>query len=164
MAKIEFTAKLELMGGRIGNGSMGRWMMVVMPKSASAKLGSRARVPVVGTVNGFPIRTSAFPLGDGTHHIQINRTMREGAGGLDAGDRVKVSIEVDTKPRIVALPPALKEALANSSRATAAFEKLAPSHKKEIADWIASAKKPETVERRVDKAMQALRTGTSKPR
>lgn len=162
MAKIEFTGRLELAGGRGPSGNLGSWTVIVFPKSASRKLGTRARVPVAGTLNGYGFRTSAFPTRSGTHHMMVNREMREGAG-VKAGDRAKVVLEVDTKPRPVVLPPALTRALARSKTAKAAFENLPPSHRKEIAGYIAEAKRPETVERRVERALKALATGTWRP-
>lgn len=163
MAKIEFTAKLELMGGTGPSGNVGSWTMLVLPKAASAKLPSRGRLPVVGTINGFGFRSSAFPTGGGTHHITVNREMREG-GGVVAGDRATVVIEVDTKPRVVEVPPELKRALAKSKRAAAAFEKMPPSHKKEIVGYIIEAKKPETRERRVAQTVEKLASGEWKTR
>ena len=55
------------------------WSFVTMPKPASAQLPARGRVAVTGTINGFEFRSSAFPDGDGSHNIQVNGTMREGA-------------------------------------------------------------------------------------
>ncbi|MBI5709542.1 MAG: DUF1905 domain-containing protein [Candidatus Eisenbacteria bacterium] len=162
MAKIEFTAKLDLMGGRGPSGEPGSWTTIVLPKSASAKLGTRARVPVAGTINDFGFRSSAFPTSGGTHHIMVNREMREGAG-VEAGDRARVVIEVDTRSRPVVLPPALRKALAGSKTAKAAFEKLPPSHRREIAGYIAEAKRPETIARRVERTLRALATGTWRP-
>ena len=72
MTKIEFTAKLVLMGPG------GAWVFVYLPKSASKKLRSRARVPIRGTIKGFAFRSLAFPMGDGTHNIQVNKTMQAG--------------------------------------------------------------------------------------
>jgi len=120
-------------------------------------------VPVVGAINGFGFRSSAFPTGDGTHHITVNRVMREGAGA-EAGDRATVVIEVDTKPRVVEVPPELKQALAKSKRAAAAFEKMPPSHKREIVGYITEAKKPETRERRVAQTVKKLASGDWKTR
>jgi hypothetical protein len=163
MAKIEFTVKLEYMGGRGPSGNLGNWTKVVMPASASAKLGSKARVPVSGTINGFAFRASAMPTGQGDHFIQVNAGMREGAG-IAAGDRVRVVVEVDTKPRPVAIPLALRRALAASGKAKAAFAKLAPSHRKAIAIYIAEAKQAGTIERRTAKTIAELENGTWRPR
>jgi uncharacterized protein YdeI (YjbR/CyaY-like superfamily) len=48
--------------------------------------------------------------------------------------------------------------------ARAAFEKLAPSHRKAIAGYVAEAKQEETRERRATQTLEQLASGTWKPR
>ena len=48
-------------------------------------------------------------------------------------------------------------------RASAAFDKLAFTHRKEYAEWIAEAKREETRERRAAKAIEMLRDGVAHP-
>ncbi len=163
MAKIRFVGRLELMGGRGRSGRLGSWTKIVLPRGASGRLGSRARVPVAGSINGHRFRATAFPTGTGTHFIQINREMRQGAG-VQAGDRAPVELEVDTKPRPVAVPSPLRRALAGSKVAGAAFRRLAPSHRKAIALYVTEAKRPETLARRLDQTLAALAAGTWRPR
>jgi hypothetical protein len=73
-------------------GEGGAWMLIMIPRSVSEALGSRGRVSVVGTVNGFPIKSSIFPNGDGTHHLMFNKAMQQGANAT-AGSRVVVELE-----------------------------------------------------------------------
>lgn len=68
------------------------WMLLMIPKSVSEALGSRGRISVVGSVNGFPIKTSIFPNGDGTHHMMFNKTMQKEAKAT-AGSLVNVALE-----------------------------------------------------------------------
>lgn len=152
MAKIEFLGRLE------GRGPAGAWTFLDFPKSTSAQLGTRARVPVVVTINGASIRTSAFPTGDGTHQINVNKAFQRSAGILP-GDCVKVSVEIDAKPRTVAVPADLETALARSPKARANFGALAPSQRKAYVDWIREAKRPETRSRRVADAARRLGQG-----
>jgi hypothetical protein len=63
------------------------WMLITIPRSVSEAIGTRGRVSVVGAVNGFPIKTSIFPNGDGTHHLMFNKAMQKGANAT-AGSRV----------------------------------------------------------------------------
>lgn len=60
-------------------GEGGAWMVLMIPRAVSEALGSRGRLSVVGSVNGFPITTSIFPNGDGTHHLMFNKAMQKGA-------------------------------------------------------------------------------------
>jgi uncharacterized protein YdeI (YjbR/CyaY-like superfamily) len=78
---------------------------------------------------------------------------------VDAGDTVELQLELDTKPREVDVPEALATALAKDANARAAYEKLSYTHRKEYARWIAEAKRDETRERRVAKAIEQLRAG-----
>jgi hypothetical protein len=82
----KFEAKVE----RAGEG--GAWMVLMIPRDVSEGLGSRGRVSVRGTVNGFPIKTSIFPNGDGTHHLMFNKAMQKGAGAAE-GSTVMVELE-----------------------------------------------------------------------
>ena len=49
---------------------------VTIPFDVEKTFGTRARVPVRGTINGFPFRTSIFPMG-GCHLMVVNRQLRE---------------------------------------------------------------------------------------
>lgn len=51
---------------------------IVIPFSVLEVFGTRGRVPVRGTVNGFAFRSSLAPYG-GKHYMAVNRQMREGA-------------------------------------------------------------------------------------
>jgi uncharacterized protein YdeI (YjbR/CyaY-like superfamily) len=79
--------------------------------------------------------------------------------GVEAGDTVQVELELDTAPRKVEVPEALANALAEDSRARAAFERLAYTHRKEYARWIEEAKRDETRQRRVAQTLERLRQG-----
>ena len=104
MPLIFFTAALvetnEAATGRAAGGSS----CIVLPAAESAKLPSRGRVPVAGTLNGFAFRGTAFPTATRSHQIVVNRALREGAG-ISVGDRVTVVLEVETSGRADA-PPA----------------------------------------------------------
>lgn len=154
MAKIEFTAKIQYV-----DPSMGGWAQIVFPKQAAGKLGTKARVAIRGTVNGFPIRTSAFPTGSGTHQFMTNKAMLECAKAA-VGDRVEVAVEVDDQPRPVKIPAELKRALAGSRKAKTAFDEMPPSHRREIAGFVSEAKKTETRAQRAQQTVEKLASGT----
>jgi uncharacterized protein YdeI (YjbR/CyaY-like superfamily) len=59
-------------------------------------------------------------------------------------------------------PDLIARALAGHAEARAVFEQLSPSHKREYLDWIASAKKPETVTRRLEQLVPMLLAKKSK--
>lgn len=125
-----------------------------MPFNVPEVFGTRARVPVRGTINGFPFRGSIAPMG-GRFIMGVNRGMREGAR-VKAGDLVEVTLERDTEPRVMEPTPDLAEALRADPAAKAAWDTMSYTHKKEFVLAIEDAKKPETRTRRVAKAIEEL--------
>ena len=128
-----------------------------MPFDAKAEYGS-ARAPVRCTINGVAYRSRLSVYG-GTTYLGLRREVRD-APGVSLGDEVQVTMELDDEPREVEVPPALAAALAGDDRA---YERLSFSHRKEYAQWIAEAKRPETRERRVRKAIEMLNGGIKHP-
>lgn len=121
------------------------------------KVWGKARVPVTGTINGFRFRTTVCPMG-GEYFVCVNRQMREG-GHCGVGDTVKVVMEPDTAPRIVETPPDLKKVLKTNKAAQAAWDRYSYTYRKEFAQWITEAKKPETRARRLEKSLEMLAAG-----
>ena len=115
----------------------------------------QARPPVRGTVNGFPFGGRIAKYG-GRNLLGFRRELREGAG-IAEGDTVELDLELDTEPREVDVPPDLASAFDDEARA--AFERMSYSHRKDYVDWIEGAKRQETRERRVAKAVEQIRMG-----
>jgi hypothetical protein len=131
---------------------------VVLDDEQVATVGEGAkRFPVTATVNGYSWRTTVTRMG-GEFLLGLNREVRQSAGA-EAGDTVEVALELDAAPREVEVPAALATALAGDPIARAAFEKLAFTHRKEYARWVAEAKREETRERRVAHTLERLRAG-----
>jgi hypothetical protein len=147
--KKTFTARLT------PRGPGGAWVFLPIPFNVEETFGSKARVPVAGTLNGFAFRNSLLPQGDGTHAMAVSKELRAGAQA-SAGDLVAVVLQVDQAERIVSIPPELEAVLSKSKKLSQAFAALAPSHRKEFADWIGSAKKAETRLGRADKAVAMI--------
>jgi hypothetical protein len=81
------------------------------------------------------------------------------SGGTGKAAPVKKAAQ---KKPAVSVPPELSKALLRYPEAKAAFEAFTPSHRREYAEWIAEAKKPETKERRVQQALEMLAEGKSR--
>src|SRR6478672_1911266 len=75
----------------------------------------QGRVPVKGTINGFPFRSSLMNMGDG-HMMVVNAQLRAGAK-CKAGDTVTVLMELDDDKRTVEVPAALKKVIDRDPRA-----------------------------------------------
>ena len=67
-----------------------------------------------------------------------------------------LDLELDTEPREVDVPADLEAAFDDEARA--AFERMSYTHRKEYADWIEEAKRPET-RAPVAKAVEMIREG-----
>ncbi len=78
---------------------------------------------------------------------------------MAAGDTVDVTIELDEEPRVVEVPDDLAVALAADADATAAFDRLSYSHRREYVEWIDEAKRAETRARRISATVERLRAG-----
>ena len=154
MAKFEFDAPLARPEG------VGAWTYLDIPAHITQELGSRGQVKVMGSINGYPFRTSARPHGDGSHYIVVNRSIRD-AIQATPGDVVHVLMERDTAPRTVEIPADFAEALETNRQLRKSFESLSYSHRKEFVDWIESAKKVETRESRISRSLEMLLEGTS---
>jgi Bacteriocin-protection, YdeI or OmpD-Associated/Domain of unknown function (DUF1905) len=153
MAKQKLRFKVKIEGKEAGVVAA-----ITPPVDVLETFGTRARVPVRETINGFPFRSSLMPMG-GCHMMPVNKTLRDGAG-VKPGDIVDLVMERDDEKRTVEAPPALKKALAKDKSAKRNWEKLAFTHKKEMAGWIAGAKQEETRARRLANVMSVLEKGT----
>src|SRR5256885_15381701 len=103
---------------------------------------------VQAVIAGQPYRGSLMPMGDGTYCLGVLKSIQE-AAGVKQGDTVTVELELDTARRVVELPADLAKAIAQDKKASAAWDKLSFTNKKEMARGLEEAKKPETRERRV---------------
>jgi hypothetical protein len=118
------------------------------------------RVPVKGTINGFPFRSSLMNMGDG-HMMVVNAQLRAGAQ-CKAGDTVAVLMELDQDERTVEVPAYLKKIIDRDPKAREFWPQLSFTHQKEYVREIEGAKRPETREKRIAAMMDALRKGRRK--
>jgi hypothetical protein len=130
---------------------------IAPPVDVPKHFGTRGRVPVRGTINGFAFRSSLMPMG-GCHMMPVNKALCSGAGAKPE-DMVDVVMQRDEEERTVEAPPELEKELAKSTKAQERWEKLAFTHKKEMANSIRDAKQEETKKRRLAKVVQVLKTG-----
>jgi hypothetical protein len=152
MGTIQFTTRLQPRGNACA---------VVLDDEQVAAVGEGAkRFPVVAAVNGYTWRTSVVRMG-GEFLLGLNRDVRDGAG-VQTDDEVEVRVELDTAPREVEVPEALATALAADPQASASFEGMAFTHRKEYARWVAEAKREETRQRRVQQAVEMIRAGQTR--
>jgi hypothetical protein len=137
---------------------VGTWTYLDIPKGVSETFGSKGQVKVKGRINGYTIQSTALPHGDGTHYLVVGKGIRDQIHAAQ-GDSVEVTLELDLVERRVVIPKNLVEAFASHPLSNAGFEKLAYSHQKAYVDWIIAAKKGETSQNRIDKALELLAKG-----
>jgi uncharacterized protein YdeI (YjbR/CyaY-like superfamily) len=76
--------------------------------------------------------------------------------GKTFGEKIKVSVEADTQPRVLEIPQDLLKEFKKEKQARAFFDALSYTHQKEYVQWILEAKKEETRQRRVIKTIGML--------
>ena len=91
----------------------------------------------------------------GDWRLYLNGPMRE-VSKTTVGDTIAIGIAFDSSDRTTPLHPKLQIALDADVRAKAVFQKLAPSHQKELMRYINNLKSEESIDRNVIKAIAYL--------
>jgi hypothetical protein len=146
-AKNRFRTRIE---AARGGGSV-----APIPSDIATALGGVRQMRVTGTINKQPFESSTMPY-NGVLYLGVHKATRQ-AAGVEIGDEVEVTITRDDRPRTLVLAPEFEAALAAHPRLRARFDKLSFTRRRELADPVATAKKPETRNARVERALEALR-------
>jgi bacteriocin resistance YdeI/OmpD-like protein/uncharacterized protein DUF1905 len=137
---------------------------VVIPPEVVTALGATGRTSVTGTIDGQPFANQVMPYtfeGVGRQVVMVvNKAVRT-ALGKEAGESVEFVLARDTRSRSadVAIPAELAEALAADPESRSRFDGLAPSHRREYAEFVGEAKREETRRRRAEQTIARLRRG-----
>jgi hypothetical protein len=123
---------------------------VDVPREVSKKFGGGAHVPVAGTVEGVPVRTTLVSRGKGAYRMAIHGTIRKKLRA-DCGAVVDIAIQLDEESREPELPPALALALRNAPKAQRRFRALTTALRRQIVRYLTDVKSQETLERRVSR-------------
>jgi hypothetical protein len=133
--------------------SRGPAAAIVLTDEQVAGLGGGKAFPVRVTVGTVTVEGRVARMG-GENLVGLSRE-RRAALGVEAGDTVEVVLALDTAARTVEVPPDLAGALSDAG-VREAFDRLAPSHRKEHVRSVTEAKRPETRARRVAGVVAAL--------
>ena len=128
------------------------------PREAFGKV----RAPVKVTVGGHTYRSTISTMGNGPC-VPLRRSHRE-AAGLEGGETVPVTIELDTATREVEPPRDLVKALKAAGPAWERWGELSYTHQREHVEAVVEAKKPETRARRIEAAVEMVRARLAKRR
>jgi hypothetical protein len=121
---------------------------VDVPREISRKFGSAAHVPVIGTVESVPVRTTLVSRGKGSYRMAIHGDIRKKLR-VDSGAVVEIAIQVDEESREPELPPALVLALRNAPKAQRRFRAVTTALRRQIVRYLIAVKSQEALERRV---------------
>jgi hypothetical protein len=146
---MRFRATIQL-AGKTATG-------IEVPPEVVESLGAGKKPPVRVTIGGQSYRTTVASRRD-RYLVGVSAENRARLG-VAAGDEVDVDIELDTEPREVTVPRDLADALAADGKAARFFDGLSYSQKRSYVQPIEQAKKAETRERRIAKALDMLRQG-----
>jgi len=153
MKKFKFKAQiLEATGGGA---------CVLFPYDVEQEFGTRGKIPIKASFNGVPYTGTLIKYGHPQHMLPMLKAIRDQIG-KGPGDTVEVVLWKDDEVRTLDVPPQF-EALLKKEGLFAGFEKLSYTHRKEYCRWIAEAKKEETRQRRLEKAVEMLRKGVKTP-
>jgi len=144
--KLKFSTVL-LTAGKTATG-------IKIPDEIIEKLGGGKKPLVKITINNFTYRSAVAVMG-GAYMVGVNAENREGAK-VKGGDKIDVTIELDTEVRTIDIPAELQKALGKNAAVKKKFESLSNSKKKALTLPIANAKTDETRNRNIEKALRAL--------
>ena len=144
---MRFRTTVEL-GGKTATG-------IEVPEEVVAGLGSHKRPAVRVTIGDYTYRSTVARMG-GRYLLPVSAEVRKGAG-VAAGDEVDVEVVLDDAPREVAVPDDLAAALDAVPGARARFDALSYTQRKEHVRAVEEAKAAATRERRIAKAVEAVR-------
>jgi hypothetical protein len=131
----------------------GTYVAVPPQVQAALRLKGRPKINAVIACHLYP--GSLMPTGDGAFGLGVLKAIQQ-AEGLKRGDTITVELELDTAPRVIEPPPDLAAALRRARAASAAWQRLFYTNKREIARSLEEAKKPETRLRRLSAALENL--------
>jgi hypothetical protein len=147
--KQTFTATIKNAGG---GGAY-----VEVPFDVEAAFGSK-KPRVKAMIEGVPYRGILTRMGTEAHLLVVLKEIREQVGKT-FGDEVTITVEPDTEPRVIEVPAEMKKAFKTEKDAKAFFDKLSYTHQREYVMWINEAKREETRQNRILKAIEMLKQG-----
>ena len=130
---------------------------LVLSDAEVAELGGGGRAAVRVTIGERSARLRLARMG-GENLIGLSKAARTELG-VEIGETVTATIALDTEERTVDVPADLAAAFDGVAGARDAFAALSFTRRKELAGGVASAKRPETREKRIAAVLAALADG-----
>jgi len=142
--------RFQKMGEKTG------WSYIEISRRHAEKLnpGKRVSYRVKGLLDQHQIeKTAILPMGKGNFIMPINGKMRK-AIGKQAGDKLKISLELDHRPQTISTD--FLRCLKDDPPAHSFFRTLPKSHQIYFSKWIEGAKTAATKAKRITMAVVAL--------
>ena len=127
---------------------------VEVPFDVEKAFGSK-KPRVKALIEGVPYRGLLVRMLGENHILIILKGIREQIGKT-FGDKIKVTVEADTQPRVIEIPKDLLKELKKEKQAKLFFDGLSYTHQKEYVQWILESKKEGTRQRRIAKTVEML--------
>jgi hypothetical protein len=160
MEPAPFTYQFEAVVERFQ--AKGGWHFVRFPYPPVETLGSNSPVRVHGTVNGVAYKRTLMPIGDGTHMLPLDATLRKVAKLVQGSSVRVVMIKGDIEDFTV--PEELLGAFTFDEAAQARFAELTAGYRRRICQYIAEPKTAETRINRAAEVLGQLQRGEIKPK
>ena len=155
---LTFTTILQR-NGDVSNSSA----YIEFPYDLKETYGVGNLVPFKATFDGrVSYRGSLAKMG-GSHAMLLLRKDVRAELGKEPDQTVEVVVELDDQPRELTVAEDMRRAL-HAAGLWKTFHDLAFSHRREYAQWIEGAKRPETRANRIQKMLEMLAQGKKDPR
>lgn len=154
MKSLHFTATIEIYNGN-------PYVHVSEEQAQTLHENWIRPMPVLVQINGQPKpawKINMMPMGDGSFYLYLHGDVRH-ASHTKVGDSVTVDVSFDTEYKsgpMHPMPEWFKTALAQNPTASANYEALIPSRKKEMLRYFSWLKSDEARDRNLEKAIHVL--------
>lgn len=135
---------------------------VEFPYDVEEEFGTKGQVKVKVTFDGYEYRGSLVKMGHCCHIVGITQKIRKEIN-KQPGDSVRIVLKKDDEPRKVEIPEDLDNLLNENVIAREFFNSLSYSNKKKYVNWIISAKKSETRDKRLKDSITMLLNKVKQP-
>lgn len=142
--------------------NIGKWLILKIPKDASSQLPSRGQVMVKGTINGYDFQQPLEPDGNGSHWLNIDKSMQK-AADVVAGKTSELEIEATKDWPEPPIPADVQKGIVGKSDTKPLWDRVTPMARWEWLRWINSTANAETRARRIEVSRSKLLKGERRP-
>ncbi len=134
---------------------------IEFPYNVEEEFGVKGQVKVRATFDGYEYRGSLAKMDKGCHLLGITKKIRSEIN-KQPGDLVHVAITKDDEERIIEVPEDFQKQLDENEKAKNFFKSLSYSNQKKFGNWVLSAKRIETRDKRIREAIEMLAEGVKR--